>query len=74
VALTLPASVCLLPIVAESDRSSFTLPGGPSRPEYLAILGLLFLITGYSNFIFTLVLHAAAVSIKRRKWRGADQS
>ena len=63
---------CLLPLVAEYVRSGFTLPGGPNRPEYLAILGLMFLITGYSNFIFTLVLHAAAVSIKKRKWRGAN--
>lgn len=70
--LILAGMGCLLPLVAEYYRSGFTLPGGPQRPEYLAILGLLCLITGYSNFIFTLVLHAAAVSIKKRKWRGVN--
>jgi hypothetical protein len=70
--LILAGMGCLLPLVAEYYRSGFTLPGGPRRPEYLAILGLLCLITGYSNFIFTLVLHAAAVSIKKRKWRGVN--
>jgi len=65
---------CLIPLVADYGRSGFTLPGGPKRPEYLAILGLMFLIAGYSNFIFTLVLHAAAASIKTRKRRGVGQS
>jgi Glycosyl transferase family 2 len=65
---------CLIPLVADYRRSGFTLPGGPKRPEYLAILGLMLLIAGYSNFIFTLVLHAAAASIKTRKRRGVGQS
>jgi hypothetical protein len=63
---------CLLPIVNQYYRAGFTLTQEPQRPEYLAILGLLCLIIGYSNLIFTLVLHAAAVSIKKLKPRGAN--
>jgi len=58
---------CLIPLVREYVRYGFTLSGMPSRPEHLAILGLLALITGFANFVFTLVLHGAVFSIKQLK-------
>jgi hypothetical protein len=42
----------------------FTLSGMPSRPEHLAILGLLLVITCFANFVFTLVFHGAVFSLK----------
>jgi glycosyltransferase involved in cell wall biosynthesis len=61
----------LLPLISEYYAYGFTLSEMPSRTEHLAILGLMFVIAGFSNFIFTLVLHAAAMSVKRRSWAGA---
>ncbi len=55
---------CLIPLVREYFNYGFTLSGMPSRPEHLAILGLLCLITSFSNFVFTLVLHGAVFSMK----------
>jgi hypothetical protein len=58
---------CLIPLVSEYFSYGFTLSGMPSGPEHLAILGLLLLITGFANFVFTLVLHGAIFSIKPLK-------
>ena len=55
---------CLLPLLIEYFSYGFTLSGMPARPEHLAILGLLCMITGFANFVFTLVLHGAVFSIK----------
>jgi glycosyltransferase involved in cell wall biosynthesis len=56
---------CLVPLVREYFNSGLQLPGLPNLPERLAILGLLLLITGFANFVFTLVLHGAMFSIKQ---------
>jgi len=70
VCLALLGLGCLIPLVSEYFRYGFTLSGMPSRPEHLAILGLLLLITSFANFVFTLVLHGAIFSIKQLKGRG----
>lgn len=57
---------CVAPLITEYLRDGFTLDGMPGRATQLAILGLLFLVTGFANFVFTLVLHAAALSIKSK--------
>jgi len=71
VCLALLGLGCLIPLVSEYFRYGFTLSGMPSRPEHLAILGLLLLITSFANFVFTLVLHGAIFSIKQLTRRGA---
>jgi hypothetical protein len=39
----------------------FTLPDPSSTIDHLGIIGLLFMITGFSTFCFTLLLHATEV-------------
>jgi glycosyltransferase involved in cell wall biosynthesis len=64
-ALLVVAGVALtLPLVAEYYRFGFMLQAQPGLPNHLAILGLLFTISGFANFIFTLVLHAATLSLR----------
>ncbi len=63
---------CLIPLVREYLRQGLRLPGQPDVPEHLAILGLLLLITGFSNFVFTLVFHGAIFAIK--PLRGAPRA
>ena len=60
---------CLIPLLSEYFSYGFTLPVIPKRPQHLAILGLLCLITSFANFVFTLVLHGAIFSIKQLKGR-----
>jgi glycosyltransferase involved in cell wall biosynthesis len=43
----------------------FTLPDPSSTIDHLAIIGLLFMITGFSTFCFTLLLHATEVRYGR---------
>jgi glycosyltransferase involved in cell wall biosynthesis len=62
---------CLAPLMREYFSYGFTLSGMPSRPEHLAILGLLLLITSFANFVFTLVLHGAVFSMKPLRVRAA---
>jgi glycosyltransferase involved in cell wall biosynthesis len=62
---------CLAPLVMEYFSYGFTLSGMPSRPEHLAILGLLLVITGFANFVFTLVFHGAVFSLKPPRVRAA---
>jgi len=62
---------CVAPLVREYFSYGFTLSGMPSRPEHLAILGLLLLIAGFANFVFTLVLHGAVFSMKPLRGRAA---
>jgi len=54
----------LLPLVGEYYHFGFMLQSQPGRPNHFAILGLLLLISGFANFIFTLVLHAATLSLR----------
>ena len=56
---------CLGPLIAQYFSYGLTLSGRIGFPNHLAILGLLSLIVGFANFIFTLVLHSASMSLKR---------
>ena len=58
--LILGGLACVLPLVHEYVYYGFTLARVIDARNHLAILGLLFLICGFVNFVFTLVLHAAA--------------
>src|SRR5581483_513557 len=50
-----------IPLVDSYIRQGFSLPGPIGTQHHLAMLGLLFLLLGAANFIFTLVLHAAVL-------------
>jgi glycosyltransferase involved in cell wall biosynthesis len=63
---------CLVPLVREYFNSGLRLSGLSNLPERLAILGLLLLITGFANFVFTLVFHGAMFSIKPLPGRSAS--
>lgn len=56
---------CLVPLVAQYFRYGLTLSGRIGFPNHLAILGLLLVIMGFANFVFTLVLHSAMLSVKK---------
>jgi glycosyltransferase involved in cell wall biosynthesis len=60
--LVLAGLGCVGPLLHEYFSFGFTLSGRPAFVEHFAILGLLLLIMGFSNFVFTLVLHAAVLS------------
>jgi glycosyltransferase involved in cell wall biosynthesis len=62
---------CVIPLIGEYLGAGLTLSGRIGPSNHLAILGLLFVIAGMANFIFTLVLHAAALSVQRRHGAGA---
>lgn len=58
---------CLIPLIREYFRYGFTLSGRIGFHQHFAILGLLLIIAAFGNFIFTLVLHSAALSTKNLK-------
>jgi len=62
---------CLVPLVKEYFSSGLKLLGLADLPERLAILGMLFLIMAFANFVFTLVFHGAVFSMKTLKKRAA---
>lgn len=64
-AVILAGLACLLPLVSEYFRYGLTLSRQIGPENHLAILGLLLIIVGFANFIFTLVLHAATLCIRR---------
>jgi hypothetical protein len=62
-ALGLAGVLCLVPLLREYISQGYTLPGPIAFQHHLAILGLLFILVGFANFAFTLVLHAAAQAV-----------
>jgi glycosyltransferase involved in cell wall biosynthesis len=69
VLLVISGIACLSPLVRAYLGQGFTLPGPIGLRHHLAILGLLFVLMGSANFIFTLVLHAAVLAAKTSNWR-----
>lgn len=59
-----------VPIVHDYLGHGFTLPGPIGLHHHLAMLGLLFLLIGSANFVFTLVLHAAVLVTIQSNRRG----
>jgi hypothetical protein len=55
------------PIVRQYLRYGLRLPGTAFPENHLAVTGLLFLVGGFMNFTFTLVLHAAAANVKHHR-------
>ena len=55
-----------VPLIVRWITDDFTLPGLLSPMNYLAIFGLLLMITAFMTFTFTLVLHALAIRLRDR--------
>lgn len=68
--LVISGVACLWPLVHAYLGHGFTLPGPIGLRHHLAILGLLFVLMGSANFIFTLVLHAAVLVAKPANGHG----
>jgi glycosyltransferase involved in cell wall biosynthesis len=70
--VTMSAVFCVLGLVmlsfliARYIQQGFSLPGDQRPYNHLAVTGLLFIIGGFLNFVFTLVLHAASLHARRR--------
>ena len=54
------------PLVFWYIRSGFRLTDDVFPTTHLAVMGLLFVITGFMNFTFTLALHAAVANVRRK--------
>ncbi|HEY1945465.1 MAG TPA: glycosyltransferase family 2 protein [Bryobacteraceae bacterium] len=54
-----------LPLAKTYLRNGLSLPDMLDKPNYMAVIGLLFLISSFMTFSATLVLHAAAIRAKR---------
>ncbi len=59
-------ALLMIPLLKEYLRLGFTLSGKIGPSYYMAILGLLFVIIAFTNFVFTLVLHSIALRVYGR--------
>jgi hypothetical protein len=71
--LSLAGVLLTLPLVVSYLRDGLALPAGLTGESHQAVTGLLLTIAGFSTFVFTLLLHAAAKLADRCYGRpGAD--
>ncbi len=63
--LMLLGLVMTLPLVITYLTTDFSLPDDVVTKSHLAVTGSLLAMTGFSLFVFTLLFHAAAISLKR---------
>lgn len=54
-------------LISDYIRSGLTLPYGIKNEYYLAVTGLLLIITAFMLFTFTLLLHTVSIYVKRRR-------
>jgi hypothetical protein len=54
--------LCVAPLVRAYVQNDYTLPSTLTRDSYLAVTGLFFIIASVIIFIFTLLVHAAALA------------
>ena len=54
--------VCTLPLVRTYIHNGYTLPPTLERNSYLAVTGLFCIIASVIIFVFTLLVHAAALA------------
>ena len=65
VAFSSGLALCSL-LIRRYVQSGLSLPGDQAPYTHLAVTGLLFVIAGFMNFIFTLLLHAASIQTLRK--------
>jgi len=58
---------CEIPLVIAYFEEGLRLPSQLETANYLAVSGLFFLIAGFTLFIFTLLINAAALSTVRQR-------
>ena len=63
--LVVAGAGCVSPLVVEYKAYGFSLSGQIGLAHHLAITGLLLLVIGFANFVFTLVLHSAAFHVRQ---------
>jgi glycosyltransferase involved in cell wall biosynthesis len=63
--LFLAGMALITPLVVEYWVKGLSLPWDIGRNSHMAITGLLLIILGFTNFVFTLVYHAAASPIRK---------
>ena len=54
-------------LISDYIKYGLTLPYGMKRQYYLAVTGLLFIITAFMLFTFTLLLHTVSIYVKRKR-------
>jgi glycosyltransferase involved in cell wall biosynthesis len=64
--LFLSGVALISPLLIEYWTKGLTLPGDVGRNNHMAITGLMLVVLAFTNFVFTLVLHAAALGQQRR--------
>ena len=57
--------VCTIPLVVRYFADGLRLPAELDASNHLAVTGLFFMVAGFTVFIFTLLIHAAAISTNR---------
>ena len=57
--------VCTIPLVVRYFSDGLRLPAELAASNHLAVTGLFFMVAGFTVFIFTLLIHAAAISTNR---------
>jgi hypothetical protein len=67
VSAVLAGIALVAPIVHQYLKYGLRLPGDAFPENHLAVTGLLFLVFGFMNFTFTLVLHGAAANVKHNR-------
>jgi hypothetical protein len=54
-------------LISDYIKYGLTLPYGMKRQYYLAVTGLLFIITAFMLFTFTLLLHTVSIYVKHKR-------
>jgi hypothetical protein len=54
-----------MPLIVSYFASDLSLSAADELRSHLATTGTLLAVTGFSCFVFTLLLHAAAIALKR---------
>jgi glycosyltransferase involved in cell wall biosynthesis len=67
IGLVILGLVLVSPLVITYLTSDFSLPDDVVARSHLAVTGSLLAMTGFSIFVFTLLIHAAAISLKRMR-------
>ncbi len=71
--LFLAGAALISPLLVEYCTKGLSLPWDVGRASHMAITGLLLIILAFTNFVFTLVYHAAASAIRKPVGHGCAE-
>ena len=63
--LVIAGALCTLPLVLQYGKNDLKLPAALGYRDHLAVTGLLFIACGFFLFVFTLLIHGAALTTRR---------